>query len=154
MILGDECSSFQWELRPTRSMSWRSAKVMMAAVTFVSILIGMSAVILGLPLILPFYGLEALCFCLAFYLVQVSGKVREILKIEDYQLVLKKISKKVSRCLIANKRCVKVLLFRPRSNTRILKLCLRYAGEEIELGRFLNDEEKTRFAKVLINAMN
>ena len=135
-------------------MSWRSAKIMMTIVTFLSILTGAAAAFLGLTLILPFYGLEALCFCSAFYLVQVSGKVREIVKIEANQLVLEKGSKKLSRRLIANKRWVKVLLFRPRSNTRILKLCLRYAGEEIELGRFLNDEEKTRFAKVLINAMN
>ena len=56
--------------------------------------------------------------------------------------------------LAANKRWVTVWLYDPASLTDKSRLCLRYAGREIELGQFLNEDEKKKFAKVLINAVH
>ena len=154
MLLNCENEGFKWELRPTRSMSWNSAKSLMLGVCMASIIIGGIAFLLGFPLVLPFCGLEAAAFCFAFYLVQSGGMAREIVKIKDDFLFLESGKREVSCKLAANKRWVKVLLYGPSSITAKSRLCLRYAGREIELGQFLNDDEKRKFAKVLINAVH
>ena len=154
MLLDNDHSAFQWELSPTRSMSWRCAKVMMLGVTSVSLTIGAMAFLLGFPYVLPFCGLEAVVFCISFYLVQIGGEIRETIKIEDGLLVFERDGSRDPRRLVANKHWVRVFLNKPRSKLEKLRLYLRYAGEEIELGGFLSDAEKRKFAKVLINAMN
>lgn len=154
MLLEIGRRSFQWELRPTRSLSWESAKIMMWLVTAGSLTIGSIAMFLGFPLVLPFCGLEAAGFCVAFYLVQAGGRIREIIRIESNLLIFERGGDQSSFQFTANKRWVRVLLVDPNSNIEKLRLFLRYAGEEIEFGCFLNDEEKRKFAKVLINAMH
>ena len=154
LLLNCEDENFKWELRPTRSMSWGSAKSLMAGVCLVSFTIGATAFLLGFPLVLPFCGLEAALFCFAFYLVQSAGMAREVVKIENDFLFLESGGREMSCKLAANKRWVTVWLYDPASLTAKSRLCLRYAGREIELGQFLNDDEKKKFAKVLINAVH
>ena len=154
MLLHCENEKFRWELRPTRSMSWHSAKSLMIGVCVVSFTIGATAFLLGFPLVLPFCGLEAAFFCFAFYLVQSAGMAREVVKIENDLLFLESGGREMSCKLAANKRWVTVWLYDPASLTAKARLCLRYAGREIELGRFLSDDEKKKFAKVLINAVH
>ena len=154
MLLNCDNEKFMWELRPTRSMSWDSAKNLMMGVCLVSFFIGATAFLLGFPLVLPFFGLEAAFFCFAFYLVQSSGMAREVVKIENGFLFLESGGREMSCKLAANKRWVTVWLYNPASLTDKSRLCLRYAGREIELGQFLNEDEKKKFAKVLINAVH
>ena len=154
MLLNCDNEKFRWELRPTRSMSWDSAKSLMIGVCLVSFTIGATAFLLGFPLVLPFCGLEAAFFCFAFYLVQSAGMAREVVKIENDFLFLESGGREMSCKLAANKRWVTVWLYDPASLTAKSRLCLRYAGREIELGQFLNDDEKKKFAKVLINAVH
>ncbi len=154
MLLNCDNEKFRWELRPTRSMSWDSAKSLMIGVCLVSFTIGATAFLLGFPLVLPFCGLEAAFFCLAFYLVQSAGMAREVVIIENDFLFLESGGREISCKLAANKRWVTVWLYGPASLTAKSRLCLRYAGREIELGQFLNDDEKKKFAKVLINAVH
>ena len=75
---------------------------------------------------------------------------REVVKIENDFLFLESGGRGVACKLAANKRWVTVWLYDPASLTAKSRLCLRYAGREIELGQFLNDDEKKNFAKVLI----
>ena len=154
LLLNCDNEKFRWELRPTRSMSWDSAKSLMIGVCLVSFTIGATAFLLGFPLVLPFCGLEAAFFCLAFYLVQSAGMAREVVIIENDFLFLESGGREMSCKLAANKRWVTVWLYGPASLTAKSRLCLRYAGREIELGQFLNDDEKKKFAKVLINAVH
>ena len=154
MLLNCDDKKFLWELRPTRSMSWDSAKSLMMGVCLVSFSLGATAFLLGFPLVLPFFGLEASFFCFAFYLVQSSGMAREVVKIENDFLFLESGGREMSCKLAANKRWVTVWLYNPASLTDKSRLCLRYAGREIELGQFLNEDEKKKFAKVLINAVH
>ena len=53
--------------RRDESMSWDSAKSLMMGVCLVSFSLGATAFLLGFPLVLPFFGLEASFFCFAFY---------------------------------------------------------------------------------------
>ncbi|MCZ6666184.1 MAG: DUF2244 domain-containing protein, partial [Gammaproteobacteria bacterium] len=62
-----------WVLKPTRSMSWKQAKRFILFIAIVSFGIGGFFMLRGLPLVLPFSGLEVLAVALAFYLVLRDG---------------------------------------------------------------------------------
>ena len=144
---------FGWELRPTMSLTWEHCKILIFAVASVGFIIGIIGLILGYPLILPFCGIEVLAFAAAFYLVQLDGKTREVVRLEGDMLVIEQHSKGRTSCHKANKRWVIVQLKRPRTPLEVLKLYISYSGSKIELGSFLNESEKSRFAKLLKNAL-
>ena len=106
MLLNCDDKKFLWELRPTRSMSWDSAKSLMIGVCLVSFSLGATAFLLGFPLGATVFGLEASLFCFAFYLVQSSGMAREVVKIENDFLFLESGRREMSCKLAANKRWV------------------------------------------------
>ena len=113
MLLNCDDKKFLWELRPTRSMSWDSAKSLMMELLLSSFPSSYS-VFAWLPLVLPFFGLEASFFCFAFYLVQSSGMAREVVKIEN-DFLLESGGREMSCNLAANKRWVTVWLYDPAS---------------------------------------
>ena len=146
-------SPLGWELRPTMSLSWDSCKILIYAVATFGLLIGLIGLVLGYPLILPFCGIEVLAFAAAFYFVQLKGKIREIIKFEGDMIIVEQYSRGKTSCLKANKRWVLVQLQRPRTPLEVLKLYISYSGKTIELGSFLNESEKSRFANLLNRAL-
>ena len=108
---------------------------------------------LGYPLILPFCGIEVVAFAVAFYLVQLKGKNCEIIKFEGDILVIEQYLKGEASCLKANKKWVIVKLERPKTPLDVVKLYISYSGRSIELGSFLNETEKSKFASLLKDAL-
>lgn len=147
-------SPIGWELRPTMSLSWDNCKILIYAVASFGLLIGLTGLVLGYPLILPFCGIEALAFAVAFYFVQLKGKTREIIKFEGDMIVVERYSRGKTSCIKANKRWVLVQLQRPRTPLEVLKLYISYSGKSIELGSFLNESEKSKFANLLKAALS
>ena len=135
------------------SLSWDSCKILIYAVATFGLLIGLIGLVLGYPLILPFCGIEVLAFAAAFYFVQLKGKIREIIKFEGDMIIVEQHSRGKTSCLKANKRWVLVQLQRPRTPLEVLKLYISYSGKTIELGSFLNESEKSRFANLLNRAL-
>ena len=146
-------SPLEWELRPTMSLSWNSCKILICAVATFSFLVGSIGLVLGYPLILPFCGIEVLAFATAFYFVQLKGKIREIIKFEGDMIVVERYSSGKTSSIKANKRWVLVELKQPRTPLEVLKLYISYSGKSIELGSFLNESEKSKFANLLKRAL-
>lgn len=143
----------EWELRPTMSLSWGNCKILIYAVALFGFAIGLIGLLLGYPLILPFCGIEVAAFAGAFYLVQLKGKIREIVKFEGDMIVIEQYSRGKRSCFKANKRWVLVKLQRPRTPLEVPKLHISYSGKSVELGSFLNETEKSKFAILLRNAL-
>ena len=146
-------SPLEWELRPTMSLSWDNCKILIYAVASFGLLIGLIGLVLGYPLILPFCGIEVLAFAAAFYFVQLKGKIREIIKFDGDMIIVKQYSLGKTLSIKANKRWVLVQLQRPTTPLEVLKLYISYSGKTIELGSFLNESEKSRFANLLKRAL-
>ena len=119
----------------------------------VGLLIGLIGLVLGYPMILPFCGIEVLAFTPAFYLVQLKGKTREVIKFEGDMIVIEQYTRGKTSRLKANKRWVLVRLQRPKTPLEVLRLYVFYSGKSIELGSFLNESEKSKFANLLKNAL-
>ena len=146
-------SPIKWELKPTMSLSWGNCKILIYLVAIVGFLIGLIGLVLGYPLILPFCGIEVLAFAAAFYVVQLKGKTREIIKFEGDMIVIEQYARGKTSCLRANKRWVLVRLQRPKTPLEVLRLYVSYSGKSVELGSFLNESEKSRFANLLNRAL-
>ena len=135
------------------SLSWDNCKILIYAVASFGLLIGLIGLVLGYPLILPFCGIEVLAFAAAFYFVQLKGKIREIIKFDGDMIIVKQYSLGKTLSIKANKRWVLVQLQRPTTPLEVLKLYISYSGKTIELGSFLNESEKSRFANLLKRAL-
>lgn len=151
--LKSDAGTDAWLLRPTRSMTWPEARRFITAVTLVSIAIGTFFLLLGMPLVLPFSGLEAAAVALAFYLVLKDGEQRELIRLDGDQLVIERGSREVEERHEFNRFWVRIDLVAARSRLHPHRLLVASGGNAIELGRFLTEGERESFAQTLINAL-
>ena len=142
-----------WVLRPTRSLTWKQARYVVAAMGTVCIAIGGFFYALGLPLVLPYSGIEVIALATAFYVVLRAGQQREVIRIENDDVVVERGRKKIEERIEFNRFWVRVELARSRRRFHPRRLLLAAQGREIELGQFLTEGERESLAKALINAL-
>lgn len=142
-----------WILQPTRSMTWTEAKRFITVVTLVSLAIGGFFLLLGLPLVLPFSGLEALAVGGAFYLVLRDGERRELVRLVGDTLVIERGRREAEERFEFNRFWVRIELVRAHARLHPHRLLVSSRGEVVELGRFLSEGERESFARTLINAL-
>lgn len=135
-------------------MSWPQAKRFLAAVAAVSVTIGAFFWALGLPLVLPFSGLEAAAVAWAFYVVIRAGERREVVRIEGENLVVERGTKHPEERLEFNRHWVRVELRAASSRLHPSRLLIGAHGRSIEVGRFLAEEERADLSRALINALD
>ncbi|MEQ8232143.1 MAG: DUF2244 domain-containing protein [Gammaproteobacteria bacterium] len=143
-----------WVLSPTRSMTWPQAKRFLLLVAAVSAAIGGFFFALGMPLVLPFSGLEALAVTAAFYVVLREGERREVIRLDGDLLVIERGLRRLEERIEFNRFWVRVALEPAGSRLHPRRLVLRAHGQQLELGRFLTDGERESFARTLINALS
>jgi uncharacterized membrane protein len=142
-----------WILQPTRSMTWAEAKQFLALVGIVSFAIGAFFWALGLPLVLPFAGLEAAAVAWAFYVVVREGERREVVRLEDELLVVERGVRALEERIEFNRHWVRVELRAASSRLHPQRLLIGTHGRMLELGCFLTDGERDSFSRMLINAL-
>jgi uncharacterized membrane protein len=150
---GAEAQEASWELRPTRSMTWTQARRFIFAVAAVSVALGTFFLVMGLPLVLPFSGLEAAAVAAAFYVVLREGERREVIRIKGDQLVIERGTRELEDRFEFNRFWVRVELVAARSRLHPRRLQVAGHGRAVELGRFLTEGERESFALTLISAL-
>lgn len=148
-----ESSRGVWLLRPTRSMTWPEAKRFIGLVTLMCLSIGAAFAYLGLWLVMPFCGIEALAVAVAFYVVLRDGECRELVRFEGDQLVIETGKRELEQRHEFNCLWVRVHLSRSSRRHHPTRLFVGSHGRAIELGRFLTDGERETFSRSLINAL-
>ncbi|MFT4580611.1 MAG: putative membrane protein [Gammaproteobacteria bacterium] len=143
----------KWVIKPTRSMSWREAKIFVALVSAVSLGIGFWFLAQGYPFVLPFSGLEALAVGIAFYIVLRDGENREVISIFARTIVVEKGRREPSFYAEFDRSWVKVILARSPRQWYPSRLSITSHGRSTELGSFLTNGEREALATALINAI-
>jgi uncharacterized membrane protein len=143
----------KWVIRPTRSMSWREAKLFIALVSVVSLGIGLWFLSRGYPFVLPFSGLEALAVGIAFYVVLRDGENREVITIFAHTIVVEKGRREPNFHVEFDRTWVKVVLARSPRQWYPSRLSIMSHGRSTELGSFLTNGEREALATALINAI-
>lgn len=143
----------RWVVQPTRSMTWGEAKILIAAVTTVSIAIGAWFYAHGYPLVLPFSGLEALAVAIAFYIVLREGENREVISLFPERVVIEKGRSRPDTREEFERAWARVELSHSPRRWYPSRLSISSHGRFIEVGKFLTNGEREALAAELINAI-
>jgi uncharacterized membrane protein len=127
-------------IKPNSSLTGTYRVIFISSIAFICLGIATIFYLVGATLILPFAGLEISILLIAFYLnFRWSGKREKIFLSKDKVIVEKGIHK-------AEYRWEEFRTFTSfhisKDINKVLKLSFRSKGKDVEIGSFLNDEEK------------
>ncbi|MDP1730893.1 MAG: DUF2244 domain-containing protein [Devosia sp.] len=144
---------FAATLTPHRSLSRRGFRVVVALIAVLAGIPGMVFFSLGAWPIVGFLGLDVLLIWWALGTSMTSGKRYEEVTLWPDQLELRQVSARGGeQVLRLNPFVVKLVIDRD-FNERTTALRLRTRERDIEIGAFLNPDDKASFAKVFGTAL-
>lgn len=143
-----------WVIRPHRSLTWPEAKRWLYLLSLLPAAGGLFFLACGLPLVLPFAGLEIALLWAAFYHVIYSGEWREVVQLQGEQVIIEKGRDRPVETYRFDRNWVRVELRGALYTWYPSRLCLTSHGREVYLGHFLTDGERAELARSLINAIN
>ena len=141
-------------IAPNQSMSGKELLLVFIGIAGVTLAIGAYFWLHGLTLVLPFSGLEVLALGVALYITAWRGGAREVITITDDSICVETGRSRPEQRHDFQRYWTKVVLRRPWVAWYPSKLLLCSHGREIEVGRFLNEEERRGLAKVLRSAIH
>jgi uncharacterized membrane protein len=137
---------------PNRSMSWRGLVGVYAGISAVGLLIAILFFIRGLTLVLPFSGLELLFLGAVFYITAWNSDWREVITVGDEVVSIETGRRGPVSHYEFQRRWARVILSRPGS-WYPSRLLIRSHGRQIEIGQFLNEQERQGLAEILAAAV-
>ncbi|HWU18591.1 MAG TPA: DUF2244 domain-containing protein [Devosia sp.] len=144
---------FAAELTPHRALG-RGGRRLVAALVILLVLSPLLLVLSGsIWAMVGFVALDGVAIALTFYFSARRGKRREIVRMWSDQLEIASIDAKGDRVLRRfEPRLVRLVLERD-DNEKTLALRLRSGREDLEIGAFLNGDDKASFAKAFGTAL-
>lgn len=136
-------------IEPNRSMSWQTLVSLYVLMVFVSLVIGLAYFHIGLTLVLPFCGLEMLALGAALYVTSWRGSIREVITVDARSVAVESGRDKPVARHEFQRSWTKVILERPSTSWHPSRLLIGSHGRQIEVGQFLNEEERRGLAEVL-----
>ena len=140
-------------IAPNRSMTWKQLLLAYCIIAGVSLAIAGYFWVQGLTLVLPFSGLELLALGAALYITAWRGGAQEVITITDDSVHVETGRRGPERRHDFQRYWTKVVLRRPWVAWYPSKLLLCSHGRKIEVGRFLNEEERRGLAEILRSAI-
>ena len=136
-------------LRPNRSMSWQGSLLFFLSLCLVSGTVAISMALLGYWLILPFAGLELMALGTALYIVALRCYQREVIWITNDIIQIEKGRNYPQQQWRLARVWVQVVLERCPQQWYPSRLLIRCHGRDVEIGKFLSEEERLALAKEL-----
>lgn len=136
-------------LSPNRSADWRTVKLVLWGISSFMMLIGLSFAFLGLWMVLPFAGLEVLALVLLMYWVALQCRRQQVIRIGDHQIVVEKGYESPRQTWQSELFWARLVISPPAYRGHPRRLYLRSKQEQLEIGEFLNDEDKKRLVAEL-----
>ena len=141
-------------IRPNHSLTWHEARVVLAGIAAVGLIIGTAFCSVGLPFVLPFSGLEVLGLAAAFYYCQWRAMSREVVSIDEEQVTVESGRTRPATAHAFQRAWVRVVLDRSMDGWYPSRLKLCSHGRELEIGGFLNEDERLELARRLALAVS
>jgi uncharacterized membrane protein len=140
-------------IQPNRSMSWRQLLLAYLGISATVLAIGLCALSAGLPLVLPFSGLEVILLGAAFYLTAWRSGVRQVVTISDERVVIEAGRDGPETRDEFQRRWAVVVLEGSPNSWYPSRLYLRSHGRRVELAVFLNEQERRGLAVEMRKAL-
>ncbi|MBM4226547.1 MAG: DUF2244 domain-containing protein [Gammaproteobacteria bacterium] len=142
-----------WIVQPQRSLTWLEARRWLCVLSLIPASSGILSAFYGAPLVLPFAGLEIALLWAAFYWVNLTGRQREVIRLEGSQVIIEKGRDEPEEVHRFEQSWVRIEL-RPSPNRwHPSRLCFISHGREVTIGHFLTEGEREDLARTLINAI-
>ena len=133
-------------LRPNRSLSWQGSLIFFFSLCLVSGIIAIGLALLGYWLVLPFTGLELLALGISLYVVARRCYQCEVICITGDAVPIEKGIEHPQERWTFSRIWARVVLERYPTSWYPSRLLIRSHGRAVEIGRFLNEEERQRLA--------
>ena len=136
-------------LKPNNSASWRFNMLVMASLALLALLISTFFLLQGLWLIAPFSGLEVLALLGCLYLCARSNIQTEIIKFSPDKVVIEQGRTFAEKSWEYHRSWAKIFVRKPRHKGHPDQIVIRSHGKELELGSFLNRDDKQKLVNKL-----
>ncbi len=146
-------SQCRFVLRPNRSMSWRGTLIFFFSLLAVSGMTAICLTVMGFWMVLPFTGLEMLVLWIGLYIVARRTYECEVIFIAGDTIRIEKGRKHPEHVLTLARVWARVVLERCPKAWYPSRLFIRSHGRAIEVGRFLEEEERQRLAAELTRSL-
>ncbi len=146
-------STKQLIIRPNRAMSWEGLLAFFFIITTITISIGLWFFVNGLPFILPYAGVEMIFLGYALYITAWKSTAKEVITIDGENIAVEKGHRVLENTYQFHQAWTKVILEMPDHTWHPSRLVLRSKGLQLEIGKFLNEEERRGLAKTLVKAL-
>jgi len=129
-------------LYPNRSASWKSIKQFLWAISVFAFTIAFSFAFFGLWMVLPFAGLEIFALVGLMYWVALQCRRQEVIRIVDHRIVVEQGYETPKKTWQSDLFMTRLVIDRPTGYGRPRRLFLRGSQQQLEIGQFLNEEDK------------
>jgi uncharacterized membrane protein len=133
-------------IRPNQSLSWRQAIQVYSAIAIVCLGIGIAFALHGFWTVLPFAGLEILVLGAAFYLCLTRSQIREVVSVNASVVTVEKGRQTPEERWECPRAWARISLQQPHIAWYPSRLAIAFQGRQVELGAFLNEEERRALA--------
>ncbi len=140
-------------LRPNHSLSWKAAKLWFATIAGVVLTVALAFTVMGLWPILPFAGLELAVLGYCFYRCAVNAQNCEVITVDTEVVKVEKGRHGPESRWDLPRSWAAVAIERHGMRGRPSRLFLRSHGRRVELGTFLNEDERRDLARDLTRTL-
>ena len=136
-------------LKPNNSATWRFNMLVASSLALLALLISTFFLLQGLWLIAPFSGLEVLALLGCLYLCARSNIQTEIIKFSPDKVIIEQGRTFAEKSWEYHRSWAKIFVRKPRHKGHPDQIVIRSHGKELELGSFLNKDDKQKLVNKL-----
>ena len=140
-------------IRPNCSLSWRGALKAYSVIALCCLGIGVAFALHGIWPVLPFAGLEIAALGTAFYLCVSRSQIREVVTVSADLVTVEKGRQQPREHWECPRAWARVDLEPSPIAWYPSRLAVAFQGQQVEIGRFLNEAERCALAEELKRAI-
>ncbi|HEY5644421.1 MAG TPA: DUF2244 domain-containing protein [Pseudomonadales bacterium] len=155
MVSSTVDSKRNWRIviRPNRSLTRRQLQLAFLGIAVVCLGIASAFAAIGLWPVLPFAGAEVIVVGIGFFLSARAGEEREIVLVGGNKVAVEKGRRRIRERMELQRAWAQIRLLRPGIRWYPSRLVIRSHGKAVELGAFLNEQERCQLADRLQRAI-
>jgi uncharacterized membrane protein len=144
--------SYSLMIRQNSALTPKGRHLFLTAIAFNSLIIGGFFAFMGAWPVLPYAGLEWLAVVWAFNRIARRDRDFERITIADSHVAFESLVCGRACCFEGNRAWAQLHCSTDKHGGRC-KLALRYAGQQVSVGKLLNDDQRLEWAKALQDRM-
>ena len=155
MVSSTVDSKRNWRIviRPNRSLTRRQLQLVFLVIAGICLSIAGVFAVFGMWPVLPFAGAEVLAVGVGFYLSARGGQETEVVCVNHDEVAVEKGRRRPRQRWVMRRAWAQIRLLPPRIRWYPTRLVISSHGREIELGGFLNEQERRHLADELRDAL-